>query len=684
MLEEHGFNVRCAINGFLALGTAKTGWSDLILLDINMPEMDGYEVCEKLKSDSCTREIPIIFLSASDSIDDKKQAFSVGGVDYVSKPFQVDEVLARIKTHLQIRDLQKGLEQKVEERTIQLTQSLQRSEAASKAKSQFLANMSHELRTPLNAIIGYSEMLEEEAEDSDVKEFLPDLNRIQRSARHLLGLINDVLDLSKIEADKMELYAENFEISALIESVADTIKPLINKNSNTLLIDYPKSIGSINTDLTKVRQSLLNLLSNASKFTEQGNIKLTVKSYHQSSNPWISFQVDDSGIGMTPEQTERLFDAFTQADNSTTRKYGGTGLGLTITKKFCQMMGGNLTVTSELGKGSSFKIDLPAELESIVTEQLPKIEEPETDLFGQEQISRESQIDLSAESEPTVAQETLKEESETDLSDRSIEQILVESGLITIGQFQSALHEQKYNNMKIVEISVSQGWIEQEIVDFLEQGWFESIKHKQKKPIAYYLQEAKLLNIEQVNTILKLQRAKPEKVRFHRLAVEQGYIKQITVDFFLAHIFKIHNPKAISAIKTYEVIRDYALGKKDFQGIDLSKALLAEIELQEVNLDSSNLRKADLRKANLSYSSLRETNLKRANLANAILAEVDFSKSSLIKANLQSAHLEKANFAGANLTNALLPKDCNYEVYYDKYTIFDRNFDPHLQGWKIR
>ena len=362
MLQEHRFNVRCAIDGLLALNTARSGWADLILLDITMPKIDGYEVCKQLKAEENTKAIPVIFLSALDDIADKKRAFKVGGVDYISKPFQVDEVLARVKTHLQTRQLQKNLEQQVKERTIQLTQALHKSEAANKAKSQFLANMSHELRTPLNAIIGYSEILEEEAFDLQPAEFVPDLQKIQSSARHLLGLIGDILDLSKIEADKMELYPESFEVYSLIETTVDTIYPSLVKNENTLKVNCPQNIGSIHTDTVKVRQSLFNLLSNANKFTKQSEIYLTVNRYLKSSRPWISFQVKDTGIGMTPKQIEQLFEAFTQADSSTTRKYGGTGLGLTITKKFCQMMGGDVRVVSELGKGSIFTIDLPAKI----------------------------------------------------------------------------------------------------------------------------------------------------------------------------------------------------------------------------------------------------------------------------------------------------------------------------------
>ena len=234
-------------------------------------------------------------------------------------------------------------------------------EAANQSKSQFLANMSHELRTPLNAIIGYSEMLQEEAEDEGATHFIPDLKKIHGAGKHLLGLINDILDLSKIEAGKMETYLETFSIQDAIKDVNATIQPLINKNHNHLQINIDAEAGEMRSDLTKVRQILFNLLSNASKFTENGNITLGVaRSFDGTGRARVEFRVQDSGIGMTPEQLDKLFQAFTQADASTTRKYGGTGLGLTISRRFCELMGGDIQVASEFGKGTTFSVRLPA------------------------------------------------------------------------------------------------------------------------------------------------------------------------------------------------------------------------------------------------------------------------------------------------------------------------------------
>jgi signal transduction histidine kinase len=250
---------------------------------------------------------------------------------------------------------------------------------ASQHKSQFLANMSHELRTPLNAIIGYSEMLQEELEDLGEQTFLPDLQKINSAGKHLLGLINNILDLSKIEAGQMDLYQESFEISVLLRDVEAIVQPLIQKNGNRLIIDCPNALGMAHTDLTKVRQTLFNLLSNAAKFTDSGTITLRVAriedrgssdeedEVHQQHSPlaprssFLEFTVADTGIGMTEEQQDRLFEAFTQAEASTRSRYGGTGLGLAISRHFCRLMGGDLTVESTPGQGSTFTARLPAE-----------------------------------------------------------------------------------------------------------------------------------------------------------------------------------------------------------------------------------------------------------------------------------------------------------------------------------
>ncbi len=234
-------------------------------------------------------------------------------------------------------------------------------ESANRAKSAFLANMSHELRTPLNAIIGYSEMLEEDADDFGYDDIVPDLQKIQSAGNHLLDLINNILDLSKIEAGHMELYLEPFSVAGMLEGVGHTITPLAEKNGNEFILDLTDDIGMMTADITKVRQTLLNLLSNAAKFTENGTVTLrAARSADEPGAEWLRFSVIDTGIGMSDEQMQEVFKEFQQADASTTRKYGGTGLGLTISRRFCQMMGGDITVESTEGEGTTFTVILPA------------------------------------------------------------------------------------------------------------------------------------------------------------------------------------------------------------------------------------------------------------------------------------------------------------------------------------
>ena len=279
----------------------------------------------------------------------------------------------------QISSLLKGLEvrqRQLEERSGELEVAKNAAEAANRAKSTFLANMTHELRTPLNAIIGYSELLQEEAQELGEEEFVMDLTSINMAGKQLLSIISDILDISKIEAGKMTLFLETFEVLNLVEQVVTTVQPLVGKNGNTLSVNC-ENIGTIYSDSTKLRQALLNLASNAAKFTDRGKITINVwqeagevlsvdnseellTAISQCEKPaMLVFQVIDTGIGMTDDQVSRLFGAFTQADDSTTRRYGGTGLGLTISRKFCQMMGGDITAESKFDCGSNFTIRLP-------------------------------------------------------------------------------------------------------------------------------------------------------------------------------------------------------------------------------------------------------------------------------------------------------------------------------------
>jgi signal transduction histidine kinase len=292
------------------------------------------------------------------------------------------KALALREAEQEIQHLIKLLEELTRAKAAELAKARCQAQEASQATSTFVANMSHELRTPLNAIIGYSSILQEEARDLGRDDFILDLQMIESAGKNLQAVISDILALTKIASGQMNLDVDTFDITKVIEEVVMTVQLMVNKNNNTLKLDYDDDIGLMRADMNKVRQILFNMLGNAAKFTEQGTITLTVE--RQSlilNNPspqivdnghqpvdYIIFRVTDNGIGISPKQRERLFGAFTQADGSTTRKYGGTGLGLTICQHFCQMMGGKITVESEFGQGTTFTVYLPAEMAEVQTD----------------------------------------------------------------------------------------------------------------------------------------------------------------------------------------------------------------------------------------------------------------------------------------------------------------------------
>jgi CheY-like chemotaxis protein/nitrogen-specific signal transduction histidine kinase len=264
---------------------------------------------------------------------------------------------------------------------------------ANRAKSAFLANMSHELRTPLNAIIGYSELLEEVADELKIEEEIgPDLNKIHSSGKHLLAIINDILDLSKIEAGKMEFFSQNCDLETLANEVSHTLQPVIDKNSNTIKINLEKDLGSISVDITRLRQILFNLLSNSCKFTEKGEITFTVARKTVRELDWVNFTISDTGIGMDTDQVEKLFKSFSQVHSGNIQKYGGTGLGLAITKRICEMMGGDIFVESKPNEGSTFSVHLPVvmpvpETATITLPSIPKSRKDSTESDSEPQES---------------------------------------------------------------------------------------------------------------------------------------------------------------------------------------------------------------------------------------------------------------------------------------------------------
>lgn len=387
-LLRMGHEVFVTENGVKALKTYNIEHPDVIITDWIMPEMDGIELCKRIRGSRRERYPFVIIVTANDAVSNRGVGYEAGADDFIGKPVDELELQLRLRACERIITLQikeKKLRHKLfqalseskeknyrleltmnelQTTQVKLTGALEEAKEATRAKSSFLANMSHELRTPLNAIIGYSEILCEEIEDGDFNarsnDFADDIAKINSSGTHLLTLINDILDISSIEAGKFELSVESFSLLSLIQELVTCTQKLIAKNHNTLKVECDETIGEMIADSTRVYQILYNLLINAAKFTENGDIVLFVERKITESDEWIYVRITDTGIGMTSEQINLVFNAFSQADDSATRKYGGTGLGLTITKRLCQLMGGDICVTSMPDKGAVFTVALPS------------------------------------------------------------------------------------------------------------------------------------------------------------------------------------------------------------------------------------------------------------------------------------------------------------------------------------